>query len=53
MTDLSKESYEKNSFHNRYEPELGIVENPYYYHVNEALFQAHVQRLQRSPRVMS
>lgn len=53
MTDLSKESYEKNSFDNRYEPELSIVQNPYYYHVNEVLFQAHVQRLQRSSRVMS
>lgn len=53
MTDLTKESYDKNSFISSYEPELSVAENPYYYHVNEMLFQAHVQRLQRLARVMS
>lgn len=35
-----------------YKPELGAVENPYYYHVNEVLFEAHLQRVQRLSRFM-
>lgn len=30
-----------------YSPELSAVQNPYYYHINEVLFQAHLNRLQR------
>lgn len=30
-----------------YAPELSAVQNPYYYHINEVLFQAHLNRLQR------
>lgn len=46
--DMSNKSFEKHT----YEPELNVAENPYYYHVNEVLFEAHIERLQRS-RVMS
>lgn len=53
MTDLTKESFAKDHYHCTYEPELSVAENPYYYHVNEVLFEAHIQRLQRLSRIMS
>ncbi len=53
MTDLSKKSFEKEeNAQFTYEPELSVSENPYYYHVNEVLFEAHIQRLQRLPKVL-
>ncbi|CAL1300165.1 unnamed protein product [Larinioides sclopetarius] len=33
-----------------YSPELNAVENPHYYHMNEILYEAHIQRLQRLAR---
>ncbi|KAF8788606.1 uncharacterized protein LOC129957465 [Argiope bruennichi] len=33
-----------------YNPELNAVENPHYYHMNEILYEAHIQRLQRLSR---
>lgn len=53
MADLNKESYVKHNCHYDYKPELSVAENPYYYHVNEILYEAHVQRLQRISKVMS
>ncbi|XP_035228307.1 uncharacterized protein LOC118200444 [Stegodyphus dumicola] len=34
-----------------YRPELSVAENPYYYHVNEMLYEAHIQRLQRLAKI--
>ncbi|XP_054707699.1 uncharacterized protein LOC129217425 [Uloborus diversus] len=36
-----------NMLHCVYTPELSLTENPYYYHANEILYQAHLQRQQR------
>ncbi|GFS40968.1 uncharacterized protein NPIL_353591 [Nephila pilipes] len=33
-----------------YNPELNAVQNPYYYHMNGVLYEAHIQRMQRLSR---
>jgi hypothetical protein len=36
-----------------YDPELDETENPYYYRVNNILFDAHIERLRREGRSVS
>lgn len=53
MVDINESFGKNNSCEFRYKPELSVAENPYYYHVNEILYEAHVQRIQRVSKVMS
>lgn len=34
----------------KYSPELDASSNPYYYHINEILYKAHIARLERLPK---
>lgn len=36
-----------------YQPELNAMQNPYYYHINETLYDAHIQRQQRLSKVIT
>lgn len=35
-----------------YRPELNLAQNPFYYHVNGILYEAHMQKLYRSSHGM-